>query len=329
MTTWMEKISRGEDNPFTVEYASGESYTAGYDEAVIADVDELTLPFPEQNAVLVVQFVSDGTRVETLDGEIQDRNSIATLSVNEPVVFVSDGTDWYVRNEMSSFYRGALPDFVGNQYLAADLDDGDIPDSVGDADLVALSGGGPTKVEDVDAANGATVARYDGSDDSSQANVNLSTDKQGVVFTGILRDANRDNNKYLIADGDQDLGFDLQDDSNGDGWDTFRGTAGSTDDRVHNNDGSTSDIEGELVVISFVGQDDDSILLRVNGEEIPSSDNNGSPKNLETLVVGNQPARDRNGALDLVELTTVNDADIDNIKSEEDRQANEHGVNFD
>ena len=239
---------------------------------------------------------------------------------------MTEFTKW--RSLVDGAEISTLPDSVENQYLAVDLEDGNIPDRAGIADLLALSGGGPTKVEDVNAANGATVARYNGSDQSSQANVNLSTDKQGVVFTGILRDANRGNNQYLIADGDQELGFDLQDDAD-EGWDTFRGTSGSSDDRVHNNDGSTSEIEGELVVISFVGQNNDSLLLRVNGDEIAPSDNNGSAKNLETMVVADQPIFNQYAALDLVELTTVNESDIDKIQDEETRQANEYGVNFD
>lgn len=99
MVTW-QQIAQGEPNPFDITRTSTDGYTASYDEYVITDQPDITLPSPQADSAVAIR-ADTATRtvtVTTPSGSILNLGSQANYQGPEPVIFVSDGVDWYVQN---------------------------------------------------------------------------------------------------------------------------------------------------------------------------------------------------------------------------------------
>lgn len=104
MVTW-QQIAQGEPNPFDVTYTTASPYSASYDEFVITDGSQIDLPSPSANDAVMVRDFGQSLTITTPSGTIIGQ-SVAAASVTydstEPALFVSDGSDWYLRGNENS-----------------------------------------------------------------------------------------------------------------------------------------------------------------------------------------------------------------------------------
>jgi len=96
MVNW-QQIAQGEPNPFDVTYTSTSPYSASYNEFVITDGNQIDLPSPSANEAVMVRDFGQTVTITTPSGQIWNIGSQATYDSTEPILLVSDGTDWYLR----------------------------------------------------------------------------------------------------------------------------------------------------------------------------------------------------------------------------------------
>lgn len=109
-SNWVQ-LSGGSTNPWNIIRDDG-TYTASYGDHVISDGGTVTLPSPQQGAAVAVSEI--GNSSVTVDGgsaQVEQQSTLNTGNTNEDeVVFVSDGSNWYVASDLDNII--AIPDSV-------------------------------------------------------------------------------------------------------------------------------------------------------------------------------------------------------------------------
>jgi hypothetical protein len=164
--------SRG--NPYTVVQTTDSLYSASEGEFVISSGSEVELPTPTQDSVVAVRGEPrTGVDVVPSSGQAQLNTNGISLEYGESAVFVSDGNDWYLRNDVS-FYGLDIPDSgLSHDYNALDLSgfsDGStvstLTDSAGSNDATGYGTFRQTGI------NSRQSVELDGTDDNFVANAN-------------------------------------------------------------------------------------------------------------------------------------------------------------
>jgi len=103
-----QQLAGGSVNPYDIRRDDG-TPTADYGEHIISDGGTVTLPSPKADKAVLVSNISQDTTVTTSTGLVEQQSDVTHLSsVSDPVLFVSDGSDWYVANNLD--YVIAIPD---------------------------------------------------------------------------------------------------------------------------------------------------------------------------------------------------------------------------
>jgi len=101
-SNWVQ-LSGGSTNPWNIIRDDG-TYTASYGDHVISDGGTVTLPSPQQGAAVAVSEI--GNSFVTVDGgsaQVEQRSTLNTNNGNEDeVVFISDGSNWYIANDLDN-----------------------------------------------------------------------------------------------------------------------------------------------------------------------------------------------------------------------------------
>ena len=110
-----QQLAGGSVNPYDVLRDDG-TPTADYGQHVICDGGTVALPSPQANGAVLVSNISQNTTVTTSTGLVEQDSQVTHLSdASDPVLFVSDGSDWYVANNLD--YLGGIPDSFEDQNL--------------------------------------------------------------------------------------------------------------------------------------------------------------------------------------------------------------------
>jgi len=112
-----QQLSGGSTNPWTIRRDDG-TPTANYGDHIICDGGTVTLPSPQANEAVLVSNISSITEIvpngtETIEGE-----SSVLFDQTDPIAFVSDGTNWYVSNNLD--YVGAIRNSGGTHQWSFD-----------------------------------------------------------------------------------------------------------------------------------------------------------------------------------------------------------------
>jgi hypothetical protein len=267
------------------------AYSASNEEHIVSDGGTITLPSPTSDGiVLVSQYDTTRPSVESPSGSIEGRSSVLP-TVDYPLVFVSDGSNWYVSDARNSSL--SIPD-SGDLYARFDatalaLSDGNSVSTWGDEtgnghDLTA--GTAPTYRTGI--INGNPVVRFDGADDFldvafpdlSQPNtvymVAQSAESSPSAFDEIHDSADDTNNRHTLA----------IDDGN---WAIYAGTVVRSSTPYDN----SSHIFGELFNTT-------SSALRLDGSQIASGDVGSQA--LSGLTVGSNSSQGTFAAIDVGEI---------------------------
>ena len=147
---------------------SDSDYTADYGEHVVTDGAIITLPEPSQDEmVMVSKFDEADATIDSVSGSVEAETD-AILEGTEPVVFVSDGVDWWNVSGFNNLGDG-IPDSAVHHYDVTELSASDggtvttIPDQIGSADLTG------TGTYRESALNGNPTVELDGVDDEFDA----------------------------------------------------------------------------------------------------------------------------------------------------------------
>lgn len=167
--------SRG--NPYTVVSPTG-TYSASEGEFVISDGSEITLPSPTQDGVVAVRGPANGAAdVVPASGQIQLQNNGVAIQNGTDAVFVSDGSDWYVRNDADFFGLDIPESGLLHQYrFNDDSDTSTATDSEGSDNASLVNG--PSYV--TDSKDGENAISCDGTDDAIQTS--HSAPEGGLTF---------------------------------------------------------------------------------------------------------------------------------------------------
>jgi len=85
------------------------SYSADYSQHIVSDGGNITLPEPSKDEVVMVSnFDSTSTTIDSVSGNIEFETS-RTIDGTEPVIFVSDGNNWWNVSGFSSL-TPSIPD---------------------------------------------------------------------------------------------------------------------------------------------------------------------------------------------------------------------------
>lgn len=151
---------------FNVVETDVAEYTASNGEFIKSSGDKVSLPSPEQDAVVAVRDTGQRLTLETPAGLIIDNSEKAVRS-SETIYLVSDGQDWF-SVDGRELLGGVIPDSgdLHTIYIAGEQSESDSQtvdpyvDQGGSENLAAT--GDPTLQES--ALNGEDVVRYDGND---------------------------------------------------------------------------------------------------------------------------------------------------------------------
>jgi len=115
-----QQLAGGSVNPYDIRRDDG-TLTADYGEHIISDGGTVTLPSPKGDEAVLVSNISQDTTVTTSTGLVEQQSDVTHSSTTSgPVLFVSDGSDWYVANNLD--YISTIPDSVADNFEAADAD---------------------------------------------------------------------------------------------------------------------------------------------------------------------------------------------------------------
>jgi len=159
-----QQLAGGSVNPYDIRRDDG-TLTADYGEHIISDGGTVTLPSPKGDEAVLVSNISQDTTVTTSTGLVEQQSDVTHSSTTSgPVLFVSDGSDWYVANNLD--YISTIPDTVvedsewggpvSNRYTATD---GDINDWSIDSNDPLREGNNSLKY---DATQGGNIVSNDG-----------------------------------------------------------------------------------------------------------------------------------------------------------------------
>jgi hypothetical protein len=133
----LKQIGGADDSsPWTLRRDDG-TPTANPGDFIICDGGTVTLPTPQQGAAVAVGNIEQITTITASAGQVEFEPEV-DIDNPEPAVFVSDGSDWFVANDLD--YVGAIPDTLRNQYLVGDFTTSNWPDSEGTVDIDTISG---------------------------------------------------------------------------------------------------------------------------------------------------------------------------------------------
>jgi len=105
----LQKIGGGgEGSPWTLRRDDGKP-TANYGEHLICNGGTVALPPPKDGEAVMVSTISQDVVIQAPSGQAEFTSSI-DYNKDNPISFVSDGTDWYVANNLG--YVGIIPDSV-------------------------------------------------------------------------------------------------------------------------------------------------------------------------------------------------------------------------
>jgi hypothetical protein len=103
-----QQLAGGSVNPYDIRRDDG-TLTADYGEHIISDGGTVTLPSPKGDEAVLVSNISQDTTVTTSTGLVEQQSDVTHSSTTSgPVLFVSDGSDWYVANNLD--YISTIPD---------------------------------------------------------------------------------------------------------------------------------------------------------------------------------------------------------------------------
>ena len=104
-------IGLGDANRFTTVETSQAEYNASVGEFVKSTGQEVVLPEPTENGIVVVRNVGPQLRVSAVSGLVHTDSSFRRLDSKEPVYLVSDGVNWYSLSGTDGFLP-AIPNTV-------------------------------------------------------------------------------------------------------------------------------------------------------------------------------------------------------------------------
>jgi hypothetical protein len=137
-----QQLAGGSVNPYDVLRDDG-TPTANYGQHVICDGGTVTLPSPKANEAVLVSNISQDTTVTTSTGLVEQESNVTHIAnATDPVLFVSDGANWYVANNLN--YLSAIPDVPTDGLLHRwNISDTSYPivDTEGSNDLSQGAGG--------------------------------------------------------------------------------------------------------------------------------------------------------------------------------------------
>ena len=121
-------IGLGDANRFTTVETSQAEYNASVGEFVKSTGQEVVLPEPTENGIVVVRNVGPQLRVSAASGLVHTDSGFRRLESKEPVYLVSDGTNWYSLSGTDGFLP-AIPKSVtsrpqDNDSFTDDIDAG-------------------------------------------------------------------------------------------------------------------------------------------------------------------------------------------------------------
>jgi len=287
-----QQLAGGSVNPYDVRRDDG-TPTADYGEHIISDGGTVTLPSPKADKAVLVSNISQDTTVTTSTGLVEQQSDVTHLSsVSDPVLFVSDGSDWYVANNLD--------------YVIA------IPDSV-----VLDAGGDPTKTTDtVAGSSGVDVVDYDGSDDYSQTTqISSTNDVIAIVWTGKVKTTN--NNDFYV-DGGSLLELSMNDDDTADGWRLFRGGSNF----AVSNSGS---VKTDYVTYSLIGRNGNEVGLKINNNLVAGFATGQSFQQLTGATIGGRADGSVAGSK-FIEYSVIDSGTIADVDAEASRQGSKYGT---
>jgi len=162
MVTW-QQIGQGEPNPFDVTHTNNSTYRASYGEFVITEGSQVDLPTPQANAAVAIRSFEQQVTITTPSGNIRDSSTTGNVHFSSAryIIFVSDGTNWYVQNNESGI-SSTIPDSVVNRLLLDEGSGTELSDDVGSANGTLNNGGEWSDSSDF---GEGTAPLFDGSED--------------------------------------------------------------------------------------------------------------------------------------------------------------------
>jgi len=155
-----QQLSGGSTNPWTIRRDDG-TPTANYGDHIICDGGTVTLPSPQANEAVLVSNISSTTTIEPNGTETIEGESSVFFDQTDPIAFVSDGSDWYVSNNLD--YISVIPDAGVRQWPFAERSNSTIIENLANDD--GTVSGDPTNTADSSFYDGYYEAT-DGSDDA-------------------------------------------------------------------------------------------------------------------------------------------------------------------
>jgi len=302
-----QQLAGGSVNPYDVLRDDG-TPTADYGQHIICDGGTVTLPSPQANEAVLVSNISQGTTVTASTGLVEQESDVThSPTATDPVLFVSDGSDWYVANNLD--YLTTIPDSAFAQYDATrlSLNDGDSvstwADETGNGNDVT-AGSAPTYV--ASGINGNPSVDFA----SNRLDTSITTTSQPITIIAVVEQVDNSGDNRLTSGGSED--FDLQIDVPNDRYSIFDGSGvagGSPDGTPH----------------VFTGVfDTGNSALRIDGIQIASGSVNGADLTGITLgerYVGGDALDGLLGAVEYHDGTPSN-----GLSSREQYWADEFGI---
>jgi hypothetical protein len=313
-----QQLAGGSVNPYDVLRDDG-TPTADYGQHVICDGGTVTLPSPKADEAVLVSNISQNTTVATSTGLVEQQSDVVhSSSASDPVLFVSDGSDWYVANNLD--YLIEIPDGRVGNFDATQLNlpnGSDVDpwtDEIGDVGDLSQSDGGRTPSYDVDAINGNAAVGF--ADDFYD--VDTATEITQPIYLFVVYN-NDDNNSARFIHIHNDSGNDFRAEEQSDGSLYFGAGNG-------NITGGSVDSSNHVVVY---GVESGSGFIRLDGAEVASGSIGTNSIN-GTYDVGNNGFDDyASGSFGQSEFfAPASPFPTREIKSEEQRLANKFDITF-
>ena len=291
-------IGLGDANRFTTVETSQAEYNASVGEFVKSTGQEVVLPEPTENGIVVVRNVGPQLRVSAVSGLVHTDSDFRRLDNKEPVYLVSDGVNWYSLSGTDGFLP-AIPDNAIANYIIDGLGESEWSDELENLNLPIVNGS-PSVIDD--------FVRIEEDDILQQTEQYASEEPIGIVFTAANNSVNG-----AMFDGANRNDFTFLNDSN-----DFRGVRGGTEAFADVGANST-----DFRVFAFVGDNNNELSLDINGENIGSGE--GDAGDLTGLTVGSAGDQNLRSSFDVKEITVLAEG---GISDEVQRQANNHDINL-
>jgi len=284
-SSW-QQLAGGSVNPYDVLRDDG-TPTADYGQHVICDGGTVTLPSPKADKAVLVSTISQDTTVTTSTGLVEQQSDVIHPSSNsDPVLFVSDGSDWYVANNLN--YLSSVP---GSGDLQARYDWREASGGISVNDLTGngndLTGSYSGPVATID---GVQAGVFDGSDDQLTVSLSSSISEPYHVFA-LAKMQTVDVGRDQVIWGDKPLpssGFSGFQDNGG--WQWLKNNMSDT---------SLGPSDTDAHIFNWLINGPNS-QLRIDGMDIATADSDSTP--LDGLSVGAAADASRNGNVYITEM---------------------------